>query len=64
MHHLYFISLFHLPPGRLSAYFCPSLLLPEGQLKGGNGGLTEACHFMLFHPRDSEWESNGQACQM
>lgn len=50
--------------GQLSAYFCPSLLLPEVQLKGGNGGLTEACHFMHFHLRDSEWERNGQACQM
>lgn len=43
--------------------FCPLLLLAVGQLKGGNGGLTEACHFMHFHLRDSEWERNGQACQ-
>ena len=64
MQHLYFLFLFHLPPGHPSAYFCPILLLPEGQLKGGNGGLTEACHFMLFHPGESEWESNGRACQM
>ncbi|CAB1456247.1 unnamed protein product [Pleuronectes platessa] len=51
--------------GRVTAYFCPRLLLPEGQQRGGNGQWTEACHFMLPHPpRDSEWESNGHAFQM
>lgn len=45
--------LFHLPPRVIcQPVFRPGLLLPEGQLKGGNGGLTEACHFMLSHPGD------------
>lgn len=43
--------------------FCPLLLLAVGQLKGGNGGLTEACHYVHFHLRDFEWERNGQDCQ-
>lgn len=65
MQHIHLLSFFSSSaPGQLSAYFCPRLLLPEVQLKGGNGGLTEACHFMHFHLRDSEWERNGRACQM